>query len=54
VGFEAPLSVKETLLPLQKIFSFWMPQIKTENSQLLLQHHACLDAVMFPAMMIMD
>jgi hypothetical protein len=25
-----------------------------ENSQLLLQHHVCLHAALFPALMIMD
>jgi hypothetical protein len=28
--------------------------IKIQNSQLLLQHHACLDAAMLPALVIMD
>lgn len=34
--------------------SFYCLQIKMQKSQLLLQHHVCLDAAMLPTMIIMD
>ena len=46
--------------PLLKLHSVWYTvsfccqRIKMLNSHLLLQQHACLDAAMFPTMMIMD
>ena len=47
VGFET------LLLTAWKIVSSGCLQIKMHNSQLLLQHHVCLQAAMLPIMIIM-
>lgn len=47
VSFEALHSAKESVSP-------GFTQITMQNSQLLLHHHADMNAAMFPAMIITD
>ena len=47
------VSFETLLLTAWKIVSSGFLKIKMYNSQLLLQHHVCLQAAMLPAMIIM-
>jgi hypothetical protein len=51
VDFEVIYMLKPC--PMQNSVSFWLPEDVNINSQLLIQHHACLHAAMLFSMMIM-